>query len=104
MGFSEEEFKLRSAQRHTQGPNDLDIVQFALFGMHRANEIYTSDPYSEGVEVYGSQKQKRDTLIDKEIHRPDTINFFQPRLAKRVTRACVATSSIIVEEQETSAE
>ena len=70
-----------------------------------ADEFCTRDPHYEGVEVFGSQKQKLDTPIgvDEETHRLNTIHFSWPRLAKMVTRARATTLPTIVEELKTSA-
>ena len=56
--------------------------------------------------MFGSQKWKLDTSIgtDEETHRPDTIHFSQPRLAKKFIKARATTLPTIVEELETSAE
>ena len=74
--------------------------------MPGADEFCTRNPHHERTKVFGSQKRTLDTPIgaDKETHRPDTIHFSWPRLAKRITRACATTLPTIVEELETSAE
>ena len=74
--------------------------------MPRANDFCIWNPHHEGAEVFGSQKQKPDIPIraDKEIHRPDTINFFWPHPMKKVTWARAATLPTIVEEVKTSVE
>ena len=65
-----------------------------------ASEFCTRDPHDEGAEVFGSHKQKPNTPIEaeNETHKLDTVNFFHPRVAKRLTRACVAILSTIPEE------
>ena len=70
--------------------------------MPEADEFCTRDPYNEGAEVFGSQKQKPDTPIgvDEDSYRPDTINFSQPRSPKRVTRSHATTLPTIIEEVE----
>ena len=73
--------------------------------MSGANEFCTRNPHHEGVEVFGSQKQKSNTSIgtDEETYGPNTINFFWPHLVKRVTKARTATLPTIVKEVKTFA-
>ena len=102
MGPSREELRLRFAQRRAHRTSDPGVIQSALLGMPGADDFCTRDPHHEGVEVFGSQKQKPDTPIgaDDETHRPDTINFSRPHPLKRVTRVRVATLPTIPEEVE----
>ena len=106
MGLSREELKLRSAQRRAHRIGDPNIIQSTLFGMLVVDEFCTWDPHYKRVEVFGSQKRKPDTPIrvDKETYRPDTINFSQPHLVKRITKAPTTTLPTIVEEVETCVE
>jgi hypothetical protein len=64
------------------------------------DEFCTRSPYLEGGEVFSLQKRKPDTSIaaNDEIHQPDTLNFFRPRVAQRTTRFYASPLSIIVEE------
>ena len=105
MGPSRKELKLRSTQRQAQRTGDRGVIQFALLGMLGADEFYIRDPNHEGMEVFGSQKQKPDISIgaDKETHRSETIYFSWPHLIKRITRARATTLLNIVKEIETSA-
>ena len=106
MGCRREEFKQRSAQRRAQRTGDPGVIQLALLGMPKADEFCTRDPHHKGAEVFGSQKRKPDTPIgaDKDSHRPDTVNFLQPRPPKWVTRSHATTLPTIVEEVDGSAE
>ena len=63
MGPSREELKLRSAQCRVQRTGDPGVIQSALLGMPGTNDFCTRDPHHEGVEVFGSQKQKPDIPI-----------------------------------------
>ena len=100
MGPSREELRLRSTQRRAHRTGDPGVIQSALLGMLGADDFCTRDPHHEGVEVFGSQKQKPDTPIgaDDETHKPDTIIFSRPHPLKRVTRARAATLPTIPEE------
>ena len=70
------------------------------------DEFCTRNPYHEGAKVFGSQKRKPDTPIgiDKDSHRPNTINFSRPRPPKRVTKSHANTLLTIIEEVEGFAE
>ena len=50
------------------------------------------------------RKRKADTPIgaEDETHRPDTLNFSQPRVAQRTTRSQASPLSTIVEESSPS--
>ena len=74
--------------------------------MLETDEFCTCDSHHEGVEVFGSQKQKLDTPIraDEETHRPDTINFSRPLTVKKVTRARAASLPTILEKHSPTVE
>ena len=100
VGPSKEELKLRWAQCRTERTGDPTVLQRAFLDMPGAEDFYTREPHLEGVEVFGSQKQKPDTPIgaDNETHRPDTIIFSCLRLGKRVTRSGAATLPTVIDE------
>ena len=102
MDPSREELKLRSAQCRAQRTSDPGVIQSTLLGMPRADDFCIRDPHHEGVEVFGSQKQKPNIPIGAhdETHRLDTISFSLPHPLKRVTRARAATLPTIAEEVE----
>ena len=106
MDPSREELKLRSIQRRTQRTSDLGVIQSVFLDMPKANDFCTRDPYHDGAEVFGSQKQKPNIAIgvDEKTYRLDTINFSWPHPMKRITRARAATLPTIVKEVKTSAE
>ena len=100
VGSSQEELKLRWAQRRAERTGDPTVLQRAFLHMPGAEDFCTCKPHLEGAEVFGSQKRKPDTPIraDSETHRPDTINFSCPRPSKRVTRSGAATLPTVIEE------
>jgi hypothetical protein len=83
-GPSMEELKLRGARRS----GDPKKIAEALNVLPGAVDVATRVPHLEGEEVFGSSKRKLDLPIGSEgdSHRPDKVNFSQPRVMTRSIR------------------
>jgi hypothetical protein len=55
----------------------------------REDLFYTCEPHPVGKEVFGSQKHRANVPLgfEGESHRPDKINFSNPRIATRSAKA-----------------
>jgi hypothetical protein len=84
-GPSKGELKLRAARR-SGDPKKMAEVLNTLPG---AIGIGTRVPHLEGEEIFGSTKRKLDVPIGDagDSHRPDKVNFSQPRVRTRSTAA-----------------
>jgi hypothetical protein len=80
-GPSKQELKLRAARR-SGDPKKIEEALSQLLGMEVAT---TRIPYLEGEEIFGSTKRKLDLPLgdDGDSHRPDKVNFSQPRVQTR---------------------
>ncbi len=89
-GPSKEELKLRGARRS----GDPKKIAEALNVLPGAADVGTRVPHLEGEEIFGSSKRKLDLPIgsDGDSHRPDKVNFFQPRVMTRSTHTHVEAS------------
>jgi hypothetical protein len=78
---SKQELKLRAA-RHSGDPKKIKEALSQLLGMEVAT---TRIPHLEGEEIFGSTNWKLDLLLgdDGDSHRPDNVNFSQPRMQTR---------------------
>jgi len=78
---SKEELKLGTARRGGD-PKKIAEVLNTLLG---AKCIGIQVPHLEGEEIFGNTKQKLDVPIDDagDSHRPDKLNFSQPRVRTR---------------------
>jgi hypothetical protein len=75
---SRQELKLMAA-RHSGDPKKIADELNQLLGMEVAT---TQIPYPEGKEIFGNTKWKVDLAPsnDGDSHRPDKVNFSQPRV------------------------
>jgi hypothetical protein len=91
MGPSKSELRLRAARRS----RDPAKIATALSMMPGAEELCTRIPHLEREEVFGSTKRKLDLPIGSEgdSHRPDKLNYSQPRVQTRSTKARVEDST-----------
>ena len=82
-GLSKGELRLRAARRS----GDPKKIAEVLNTLPRAEGVGTRIPHLEGEETFGSTKRKLDVPIGDagDSHRPDKINFSQPRLRTRST-------------------
>ena len=82
-GPSKEELRLRAARR-SRDPKKIAKALNTLLG---AKGVGTRIPHLEGEETFGSTKRKLDVPIGDagDSHRPDKINFSQPRVRTRST-------------------
>jgi hypothetical protein len=80
-GPSKQELKLRAARR-SGDPKKIDEALNQLPGVEVAT---TQIPHLEGKEILGSTKRKLDLPPgdDGDSHRPDKVNFSQPRVQTR---------------------
>jgi hypothetical protein len=80
-GPSKQELKLRVARR-SGDPKKIEEALSQLLGVEVAT---TRIPHLEGKEIFGSTKQKLDLPPgnDGDSHRPDKVNFSQPRVQTR---------------------
>lgn len=92
-GPSKAELKLRAARRS----GDAKKMAEALNGLPGAESIGTQIPHLEGEEIFGSRKRKFDELVGdvEDSHRSDKVNFSQPRVCSRSSRAIVDSSETI---------
>ena len=83
-GPSKGELKLRAARR-SGCPKK---IAEALNTLPEAHGVGTRVPHLEGEEVFGSTKRKLDVPIGDagDSHRPDKVNFSQPRVRTRSTK------------------
>ena len=90
-GPSKEELKLRGARRS----GDPKKIAEALNDLPGAADVASRIPHLEGEEVFGSSKRKLDLPIgsDGDSHRPDKVNFSQPRVQTRSTRLPTVAST-----------
>jgi hypothetical protein len=77
-GPSKQKLKLKEARRS----GDLKKIEEALSQLPGVEVVTTRIPYLEGEEIFGSTKQKLDLPPGNEgdSHRPDKVNFSQPRV------------------------
>ena len=82
-GPSKEELRLRAARRSGYPKK----IAEALNKLPGAEGVGTKIPHLEGEETFGSTKRKLDVPIGdaRDSHRPDKINFSQPRVRTRST-------------------
>ena len=82
-GPSKGELRLRAARRS----GDPKKIAQALNTLPGAEGVGTRIPHLEGEETFGSTKRKLDMPIGDagDSHRPDKINFSQPRMRTRST-------------------
>ena len=82
-GPSKGELRLRAARRS----RDPKKIVEALNTLPGAEGVGTRIPHLEGEETFGSTKRKLDVPIGDagDSHRPDKINFSQPRVRTRST-------------------
>jgi hypothetical protein len=80
-GPSKQELKLRAARR-SGDPKKIEEALSQLLGVEVAT---TRIPHLEGEEIFGSTKRKLDLPPgdDGNSHRPDKVNFSQPRVQTR---------------------
>jgi hypothetical protein len=80
-GPSKQELKLRAARCS----GDPKKIKEALNQLPEMEVATTRIPHLEGKEIFGSTKRKLDLLPgdDGDFHRPDKINFSQPRVQTR---------------------
>ena len=80
-GPSKQELRLRAARRS----GDPKKIEEALSQLPRAEVATTRIPHLEGEEIFGSTKRKLDFPPgdDGNSHRPDKVNFSQPRVQTR---------------------
>jgi hypothetical protein len=78
---SKQELKLRAA-RHSGDPKK---IEEALNQLPWVEVATTRIPHLEGEEIFGSTKRKLDLPLgdDGDSHRPDKVNFSQPRVQIR---------------------
>lgn len=83
-GPSKAELRLRRAQK-SGNPKRLADATEHFFDVQ---ELLSREPHLEGEEVFGSTKRKLHQPIGSEFdsHRPDKMNFSQPRVSTRSTR------------------
>ena len=86
-GPSKGELKLRAARRS----GDPKKIAEALNSLPGSEGVGTRIPHLEGEEIFGSTKKKSDIPIGDagDSHRPDKVNFSQPRVRTRSTTASV---------------
>ena len=79
------ELRLRRAQKSGIPKRLADATEH----FHDAPQLLSREPHREGEELFGSTKRKLNQPIGSEYdsHRPDKVNFSQPRLSTRNTRA-----------------
>ena len=77
-GPSKGELKLRAARRSVSALNSLP----------EAHGVGSRVPHLEGEEIFGSTKRRLDVPIGdaRDLHRPDKVNFSQPRVRTRSTK------------------
>ena len=82
-GPSKGELRLQAARRS----RDPKKIAEALNTLRGAEGVGTRIPHLEGEETFGSTKRKLDVPIGdaRDSHRPDKINFSQPRVRTRST-------------------
>jgi hypothetical protein len=80
-GSSKKELKLRAARCS----GDPKKIEEALNQLPRVEVATTRIPHLEGEEIFGSTKRKLDLppCDDGNFHRPDKVNFSQPRVQTR---------------------
>jgi hypothetical protein len=80
-GPSKQELKLRAARRS----GDPKKIEEALSQLPGVEVATTRIPHLEGEEIFGSTKRKLDLPPgdDGDSHRPDKVNFSQPRVQTR---------------------
>jgi hypothetical protein len=80
-GPSKQELRLRAA-KHSGDPKKIEEALSQLPGVEVAT---TRIPHLEGEEIFGSTKRKLDLppSDDGDSHRPDKVNFSQPRVQTR---------------------
>jgi hypothetical protein len=80
-GPSKQELKLRMARCSS----DPKKIEKALSQLPRVEVATTQIPHLEGEEIFGSTKRKLDLPPgdDGDSHRPDKVNFSQPRVQTR---------------------
>jgi hypothetical protein len=78
---SKQELKLRAARR-SGDPKKIEEALSQLLGVEVAT---TRIPHLEGKEIFGNTKRKLDLPLgaDGDSHRPDKVNFSQPRVQTR---------------------
>ena len=83
LGPSKGELRLRAARRS----GDPKRIAEALNTLRGAKGVGTRIPHLEGEETFGSTKRKLDMPIGDagDSHRPNKINFSQPRVRTRST-------------------
>ena len=94
-GPSKAELRLRRAQKSGIPKRIADATEH----FDVAPQMLSRQPHREGEEVFGSTKRKLDQPIGSEYdsHRPDKVNFSQPRVATRKTRARVEAGPVPVD-------
>ena len=97
-GPSKGELKLRAARRS----GDPKKIADALNALPGSEGVGTRVPHLEGEEIFGSMKRKLDVPIGDagDSHRPDKINFSQPRVRTRSTTASSPSSHDRAQESE----
>jgi hypothetical protein len=80
-GPSKQKLKLRAARRS----GDPKKIEEVLSQLPRVEVATTRIPHLEGEEIFGSTKRKLDLppCNDGDSHRPDKVNFSQPRVQTR---------------------
>ena len=84
FGPSKGELKLRAARRS----GCLKKIAEALNSLPKAQGVGSRVPHLEGEEIFGSTKRRLDVPIGNagDSHRPDKVNFSQPRVRTRSTK------------------
>ena len=90
LGPSKGEPRLRTARRS----EDPKKIAEALNILPGAEGVGTRIPHLEGEETFGSTKRELDVPIGDagDLHRPDKINFSQPRVRTRSTHSLSQSS------------
>jgi hypothetical protein len=93
-GLSRQELKLRAARR-SGTPKKIAEVFSQLPGVEVAT---TRIPHLEGEEIFGSTKRKLDLPLDDDghSHRPNKVNFSQPRVQTRFRTAYTKFAGVLV--------
>jgi hypothetical protein len=93
-GPSKQELKLRAAR----GSGDPKKIEEALSQLPGVEVATTRIPHLEGEEIFGSTKRKLDLPPgdDGDSHRPDKVNFSQPRVQTRSRTAHIEVAGASV--------
>ena len=86
-GASKRELKLRAARRSGCSKK----IAEALNSLLEAQGVGSRVPHLEGEEIFGSTKRRLDVSIGdaRDSHRPNKVNFSQPRMRTRSTKGVV---------------